>query len=276
VHARSSDDVVVALHDLGGEGESLLISHATGFHGRVYQPLASALSDRFHSLAFDYRGHGDTLLPEAARMAWERFADDTVAAAHSMPAPVCGFGHSMGGACLLMAAHREPDRFRSLVVFEPIIGPPMGDDDEDRGGGFLAAGARRRRASFDSYDAALANFAAKPPMSLFDPAARSAYVMYGFREDADGKVHLKCQPENEATTYEMGSRHAAWNALPDIEVPVLVLAGRVALDSPARLAQAIADRLPRGEYLELDDLDHFGPMAAPRRTADVIREFLAR
>ena len=58
------------------------LSHATGFHGRCYVPLADALADRFHSVAFDYRGHGDTPLPAGDTIDWERYGDDAEAMAH--------------------------------------------------------------------------------------------------------------------------------------------------------------------------------------------------
>ena len=280
----SSDGVSVALHDLGGNGRPLLISHATGFHGRAYGPVAEALHDVFHSVALDYRGHGDTPQPTGVPTDWERYGDDATAAARTLPVPSAGFGHSMGGACLLMAAHREPQRFRGLVIYEPIVFPQLDGrsdgggqtQDEHNGGSLLAVGARRRRATFDSYDAALANFAGKPPMNQFDPAAREAYVLHGFRKDDDGQVHLKCVPDLEAATYDMGGRHATWNALAEIDVPVLVIAGRPDPGTPAGLAAQISDQLPGGRYLQLDDLGHFGPMTHPRLVADVIREFLAQ
>ena len=49
----SSDGVELAVHDLGGRGPTLLVSHATGFHGRCYLPVAAALADRFHTIAFE-------------------------------------------------------------------------------------------------------------------------------------------------------------------------------------------------------------------------------
>ena len=60
--------VLIAVHELGGQPDAglrpLLVSHATGFHGRCYLPMAHELADRFHSIGFDYRGHGDTPRPE--------------------------------------------------------------------------------------------------------------------------------------------------------------------------------------------------------------------
>ena len=39
----SSDGVELALHHLGGTGTTLLLCHATGFHGRAYQVFADSL-----------------------------------------------------------------------------------------------------------------------------------------------------------------------------------------------------------------------------------------
>ncbi len=130
VRVPSSDNVSVAVHEFGGTGRPLLLSHATGFHGWCYLPIADALSDEATSFALDYRGHGDTARPDGWAVDWEQYGDDAVAVATAI-APDGGlvaFGHSMGGACLLMAAHRNPGLFDHLVVYEPIVFPPRDPD----------------------------------------------------------------------------------------------------------------------------------------------------
>ena len=67
VLVTSPDGVRLAVHDLGGDGPPLLLSHATGFHGHVFAPLAAALSARFHCWAIDYRGHGSSERPTDGR-----------------------------------------------------------------------------------------------------------------------------------------------------------------------------------------------------------------
>ncbi len=273
---NSSDGVAVAVHDLAGHRAdsdpdlpALLISHATGFHGYCYQPLATALAARFHSIALDYRGHGDTPQPEHASVDWNRYADDVEAVALSLTRPLPAFGHSMGGACLLIAAHRHPDLFSHLVIYEPIVFDPSAvvtDDSPPQ----LAEGARRRRATFPSFDAAIANFASKPPLSRFTSAALEAYVRHGFRQGEDGQVHLKCSPEWEATTFEMSRQQGTWDLLPDIAIPVLVVCGTLAEESPARLSRAVAEHLPNGKYVQVDELDHFGPMTHPDMVAGLV------
>ena len=266
----STDGVQLAVHDLGGVGPVLLVAHATGFHGRAYGPMAEAIADRFHSIGFDFRGHGDTAQPNRP-IDWTSYGDDATSMATAVGSPVVGFGHSMGGACLLMAAHRNPALFSHLVLFEPIVFPADARRP-DAEPSPLVEGARRRRRTFDSYEAAAANYASKPPLSAFDPAALAAYVLYGFAEGADGAVHLKCPPEVEAGTFELGSSHDTFSMLADIDVPVLVIAGRVEEMQPSAIAARVADELPNGSYLELGELDHFGPMTHPGVVAAVVAD----
>lgn len=274
---RSTDGVDIAVHELGGHGPGLLISHATGFHGRCYAPMAETLAERFCAVAFDYRGHGDTPHP-GGHVDWERYGDDAVAMGEAMAeafgGPVAAFGHSMGGACLLMAAHRHPGLFSRLVVFEPIVFPPLGirpPGDESP----LAAGARRRRAVFPSFEAAIENYASKPPLGGFTRAALEAYVRFGFRLGEDGQVHLKCRPETEAQTFEGGGGHRTWGVLAEIETPVLVIAGKVEPMQPSNIAAGVAEMLPNGTYLERPELDHFAPMTHPAELAALVAGFLA-
>ena len=61
---------------------------------------------RFHSWGMDFRGHGDTALPDGWTVSWDGYGDDAFAAASALAAlpgghgGVVAFGHSMGGAAL--------------------------------------------------------------------------------------------------------------------------------------------------------------------------------
>ncbi|MEQ1874362.1 MAG: alpha/beta hydrolase [Ilumatobacteraceae bacterium] len=283
----STDGVELAVHELGGTGSPLLFSHATGFHGRCYQPMADALADVAHCVALDYRGHGDTAraanLPDGA-IDWRGYGDDAVAIAtwfaEQAGEPIVAFGHSMGGACLLMAAHRNPGLFRRIVAFEPIVFPPITyPADILEGAEFespMVASARRRRISFQSFEEAIANFSSKPPLNALTADALDAYVRHGFRQEPDGSVSLKCLPDTEADTYAGGGQHDTWARLPEITTDVLVISGRVEEMSPSMIAAGVAERLPNGRYLQRDDMDHFGPMTHPTECAAIVRTELAR
>lgn len=274
----SSGGVSVALHDFGGAGAPLLFSHATGFHAHCYLPLARELAHDVHAHGLDYRGHGHSSQPagwQGEYLDWRGCGDDAVLAAAAV-APeggLVGFGHSMGGAALLMAAAREPGRFRRLVLFEPIVYPPPPEPVDPESIGLVVV-ARRRRQRFDSYQAAFDNFASKPPLAMFDHDVLHEYVEHGFapvHDDAGSGVELRCTPEFEAATFGGSLTNGVWDLLPTIETPVLVIAGRIEADQPSRFGAAVAERLPRGEYLELPHMTHFGPFTHLAEIADLLR-----
>lgn len=283
----STDGVELAVHELGGTGSPLLFSHATGFHGRCYQPMADALADVAHCVAFDYRGHGDTALlarQSGAAIDWQRYGDDATAVATWLAEragePIVAFGHSMGGACLLMAAQRNPALFRRIIAFEPVVFPPIeypadivkGDELESP----MVAAARRRRTSFQSFEEAIANFSSKPPLNAFTADALEAYVRHGFARGPDGSVNLKCLPQTEADSFALGGSHDTWARLPEITTQVLVINGRLQEMTPSMIAARVAERLPNARYLQRDDMDHFGPMTHPAECAAIVRAELAR
>lgn len=274
----STDGVRVAVHELGGEGPLLLLAHATGFHGRVWGPCASHLRDR-RCVAPDLRGHGDSVVPDDLGFAWSGFADDILAVVdHLGGGPIVAAGHSKGGASLLLAEQLRPGTFSALYLYEPIVFPPEVAAMQRGEGGEptnpLAAGARRRRPTFDSFDAAYANFAAKPPFDALDPEVLRAYVDGGFRTQGDGTVTLKCRPEVEAQVYEMGSQHDAYAHLAEVACPVTVGFGAETPFSPATFARPIVERLADGRLDPHPELGHFGPLEDPATIADRVRDAL--
>ena len=252
----------------------IVFSHATGFHGRVFSPVARRLPAH-PRITFDYRGYGDTAAPAGWVLTWEGFGDDALAVARDTCAryggrPVIAAGHSMGGAGLVMAALREPQLFAALVLFEPIIFPPEVQAQAGKSSP-LAEVTRRRRRTFASHSEALANFASKPPLAALDGEALEAYVQHGFAADVDG-VRLKCDPEFEARTYEMGAQHGTWSRLGELAVPTWIMAGSFAPNSPAAIAPRVHELIPNSTFVEWSDRGHFGPLEDPARFAAFLED----
>jgi pimeloyl-ACP methyl ester carboxylesterase len=279
---ESSGGVAVAVHDLGGPDHApvIVFVHATGFNAHAWRPFAAALAPRHRVVALDLRAHGVARTPEDVDLTWTGFGDDVVAVLDSgalPPGPLHGVGHSMGGAALCMAAARRPWALRSLWLFEPIVPPPDGfaDDDGTVRPNPLAEGAERRRRSFESLDAALDNYASKPPLGSFHPDALRGYVEGGFEAMPDGTVTLRCRPEWEAATFRMAAGNPAWEALPSIDIPTTVAVGEDVEMGPSRWSPDVAARLPKGRLLDHPELTHFGPMEAPEILAADVERWVA-
>ena len=269
------DGLTLALHEHGGSGRPTLLCHATGFHGAVWEPLSAALGDGFERWAVDFRAHGASTVPVDQGLPWSEIATDVLTVVDALdrpPGQLLGVGHSMGGACLLLAEQARPGTFAGLWLFEPIAPPPGALPPA--GGNNLAEGALRRRASFPSIAEAIAHFAGKPPFNTLRADALHAYVRHGFVAGEDGSVHLACRPEQESRVYRGGGAHDAFEHLGDVRCPVVVACSED-LVGPAAFAPVIATALPEGRLERHRHMSHFGPLEAPTVLAEAIQAFAA-
>lgn len=276
----STGGVQVALHELGGAVDAplLLLAHANGFHGRVFAPLvAEGLGSSYRCVALDFRGHGDSKVPPGLRYDWDGFGDDLTSVLDDLapPGPVFGVGHSMGGAALLMAELARPGSFRSLYLYEPIVPPPTPTTDGLLAENGMAAAAERRREVFDSFLAAMENYASKAPLDELRSDALRAYVEHGFASQPNGTVRIKCSGATEAQIYRMAASHDTFDRLGSVEIPVTIAMGRDIGAGPSAFAPAAAAQLPSGRLEVSDHLGHFGPLEAPDEVAAAINAFFA-
>lgn len=271
----STDGVQVAVHEFGGPTDAppLLISHATGFHAHCYEPVAARLTTRYRTYGLDHRGHGRTAAPDGWRVDWSRFGDDAAAVAEAI-APdggLVGLGHSMGGAALLMAAHRRPALFTRLVLFEPIAIPDT-TTEIDMEHHPIVVGARRRRRVFASVDDAIANFREKLPLSVMTPEVLRAYVVHGFRpvdpDDASAGIELIC--DIEADIFLTSRENRVWELLPSVTTPTTVVTGFEEPEQPSGRCAEIAARIPDARYVLLPHHSHLGPFSHPEELADLV------
>ena len=270
---ESSGGATVVAHDHGGDGAPLIFCHATGFHGRYWDPICARLAATYRCIAIDLRGHGDSVIPAGLDLDWAGMGDDVLAVLDALDLhEVRAVGHSMGGCAMLIAELARPGSVVSAWLCEPIVIPP------DRGTFFpnddnqMVAAAMKRREVFDSRESVFERYASRPPFSEVDPEALRAYVDHGFADQADGTVILKCRRDVEAAVFA-NSQTDVHGRLGEIQTPIVV-AGSGDGGGPANIAQALADQLPNATFEYLEDLTHFAPMEDPERIAESIRRAL--
>ena len=258
----------IATYDFGGEGPDVLLLHATGFHAHTWLPVIEQLRDSYRCIGVDQRGHGNSPTPADGDFAWTTYGLDAlrVIDAYALR-DVRGVGHSAGATTLLLAELAQPNTFRTIWCYEPVVFPPQRQAPDSR----LAEGARRRREVFPSRDAAFEHYASKPPFSVLDPVALRAYVDHGFDDLSNGTVRLKCRGEDEARMYEKGTTHGGFDRLPQVQVPVFIAGGARPGSFGPQVLGAQHERIPRSELEIMEELGHFGPLEDPARIAAAIR-----
>jgi pimeloyl-ACP methyl ester carboxylesterase len=267
MRVASTNGVTVAVHDLGGDGPPFLIAHATGMCGRAYGPMAAPLTDAFHVYALDFRGHGDSTAPEDGDFAWAGMGDDVVAVIDALGVEqIDVFGHSLGGASLLIAETGRPGLLQSAFFFEPIV---MTAEYMSGRTNLMSDAARRRREVFPSRADALMRYASRTPLGVWRADALAAYVEHGFEDLADGTVRLKCRPESEARTFECETKMTL-DRIEGLAVPTVVAVGG---EEPtgAMFGTPIVDVMANARLASYPHLGHFGPLQDPSSIgADVL------
>lgn len=273
----TSDGVGVEIYDFGGRSHrELLLVHATGFCAEVFTPLARHLSDEFHCWGLDLRGHGRSDRPVDGDFDWTGFAVDVAEVIDHLGLDrPDAFGHSCGGATVLLAEQAASGTFESLYCFEPVMfpGPPSDAPIEENP---MSAAALRRRETFPSPELAFANFSSKPPFSSLDPEALIAYVEGGFEpvpaeEGGDGQaIRLRCRREDEAAIYARGFSHHAFDRLPEVGCPVTLSCGEDTDSFGPDILETGAARLPHSRVEIIPGIGHFGPLQQPEVVANSI------
>lgn len=260
--------------DWGGDGEPIVLLHATGFLGRIYAPIASALTSIGHVYSYDQRGHGDSGLSSDGEYDWQRTMEDLQGFILAMGfRGVRAFGHSAGATAIGSLAAERPDLISRAVLTEPVVfesptAPELGWRNP-----FIDSTLKRKRI-FDSVEAMFQNFDRKPPFATWDKAMLRDYCEFGTRLNADSKRELKCKPEIEARLYETSRDFDGLGRILRAPVPLLILFGEKSDSLAVTLAELIASKRKLGRVEKIADTGHFMPMEKPLAIATMAIEFL--
>jgi pimeloyl-ACP methyl ester carboxylesterase len=250
--------------------------HATGFLGRLWEPVAKRLASGHTVYALDVRGHGDSEKPEvAADYDWHNFVRDCAGFLdHFSLKDVAIVGHSSGGATAAFLAATKPDYVSSLVLIEPIIRPSEFNFTPERPNE-LAEGARRRRAVWPTRKELVETYRQRRAFASWRPEALDLYAEHGTFQREDGQFELKCPGEIEAAVFDNSTSLDLWEELPDIRCPTLILRGETTDPYLAMIAEGAAKQVPDVRLGVIPAAGHLAPMEQPEAVATTISEFLA-
>ena len=273
-------DIEIAWFEWGDpSGQPVVMAHATGFHARCWDAVATALGPGYRAIALDQRGHGRS--GKAGPYDWRVFGSDLTAFIDQLDlSRIVGVGHSMGGHAMVQAASNRVERFERLVLVDPVILAPEAYRDWRRKPPFASAEAHpvaRRKAHFGSWTEFHSRLMDRLPFALWRADVLRDYCRHGVIPRSEGGVALACPPAIESAIY-MGSGgteiYSEVRALPH-EVLVVRAPPRSAAPAGMDFSRSptwdqLAASFPCGRDVYRPDLTHFIPMQEPDFVARAI------
>jgi pimeloyl-ACP methyl ester carboxylesterase len=253
--------------DWGGSGTPLVMLHGLSGHARTWDHTAEALSDRYHVLALDQRGHGDS--DWASRYGLRPMAQDLLGFLDALDLrEVTLMGLSMGGLVSFVFAAAHPHRVARMVIMD--IGPEIAAAGSANVASSLAAND-----VFSSADEAFAKARAANPRPT-DATLRHR-VTHNLRLLPDGTLTFKYDKElrrNPRALFDhtQDELWAAWRA---VSCPVLLVRGADSDVLAADTAQRMLAENPNVSFASIPDCGHSITLDSPDGLLKVVSPWLA-
>ncbi|WP_079053726.1 alpha/beta fold hydrolase [Streptomyces graminilatus] len=250
----------------------IVMLHGLRSYARTFEPLAERLADRYHVLAVDARGRGDSdwdpqgeYYTSAYVADLEQFADRLGLDRFIL------LGHSMGGTTAYVYTARHPERVTALIVED--IGP--GSSISGEGAERIKREVGNTPTEFPTFEAARAYWRTlRPGISEAALASRLTHTLrpgtcgrWLWKFDMGGIAKARLNPD-PARQVDL------WPHVDGLRCPTLVVRGGASDFLPAATAEVMAARNPRVRAVEIPGAGHYVHDDAPDAFHHQIAQFL--
>lgn len=121
IHVKDIKLSYLEWNQQANEKPPLLLLHGLADLALVWTSLGEYLSDRYHIIAPDMRGHGESTKPESGYSFEESIGDLEALMEHLNWKSAHILGHSWTGKLACIWARQHPERFLSMVLVDPIF-----------------------------------------------------------------------------------------------------------------------------------------------------------
>lgn len=283
-HFMNINDFTLSYYEWGNKtGPVILLVHATGMHGRIWDQTIEHLDHNCRIIALESSGHGRSTF-NGHILDWGTLGHDLKLFIEGLKINnIIGVGHSLGGHMLTQAAIAMPKTFKKIVLIDPVIFEPSRYSTKTafEDGNPADNPMSKRRRLFDSWEDMYERYKERSPYSLWTPAVMRDYCRFAVQAtETSTQMELCCNPETETSIYMGHFSRDLTTSLSKVDVPVTVMRGKVAAlqrgDKIDFLASPtwpeLATAFPQGKDVYLPELTHFIPMQDPALTARYISE----
>ena len=250
-------------------GPTLILLHGIGSRWQVFLTTIPVLTQRWHVVAMDLRGHGRSGRVPGRYNLMEYVEDVEALIRHLGDEPALVIGHSLGAMISIGLASEHPSLVRALVLEDPPLGAFDGRPFGVRPEYARFVATRDMAAEGHTLDELVPLLAAEmpgqDPITVRTRAASIAQI--------DPEVFTMVIENRAADRYDLGDR------LRRVTCPTLLLQGNPDLggalaDHEARWAASL---LPQGILIQIPDVGHAihaGPGTHPIRFEKLVTDFL--
>ena len=230
---------------------TLLLLHGGNQSAHSWDLVSLHLADRFHIIALDQRGHGDSEWARDADYSSNAMAADACAVLEALKiVSVTVVGHSMGGMNTMRLAVDQPESADRVVLVD--IGPELSDQGTKTIRNFVT-----ENREFDDVEHFVQSVQKYDPYRSREHIERT--VKYNLLQRADGKYVSKRDHGPRLATTRTQREQSDLFSLRDAEKipqPTLLIRGADSNVLTADAAQRFVDALPDGRLETVADSGH--------------------
>jgi pimeloyl-ACP methyl ester carboxylesterase len=241
----------------------MVLLHGLYGNAHYWDFFASNMSNQYHILALDQRGHGDSTW--AGNYGPRDYVSDLEAFVVKLDLKeITLIGHSLGGINSILYAALHPDHIAKLVIID--IGPEIASAGAER----MLKEMLNEPDSFASLEEA-ASYIMQIQPSYSDIFLRHQ-LKHALKQDNSGKFTFKFDTALRDTN--MRSPEWLWEYLELVVCPALILHGSdsdILLDN---IAHRMCNCLPFGSITDISPAGHSIPGDNPQEFETAVRHFL--
>jgi sigma-B regulation protein RsbQ len=255
------------VHVLGLGDAPMVFAHGFGCDQNMWRLVAPAFEGSHRVVLFDHVGAGASDASAYDRKKYgtlDGYATDVLEMCHVLDlSQIIFVGHSVSAMIGVLAANREPDRFKALV----LVGPsPRYIDDADYVGGFSRQDIEGLLSSLDSNYLGWSSAMAPVIMGNAERPELQQELTNSFcRTDPDIASHFA------RVTFFSDNRQD----LDAAGTPALILQCSEDVIAPRAVGEYVHRHMPGSQLVLMEATGHCPNLSAPEETVTAIRRFIS-